>query len=67
MIDIPQTSPEELLRLAQSNNKDDREFAAVQAETGEDILSVLINDPEEQVRVAVAQRGFGLDRLMYQW
>lgn len=65
MIGIPQTSPEELLRLAQSNNKDDREFAAVQAETGEDILSVLINDPEEQVRVAVAQRGFGLDRLMY--
>lgn len=63
MSQIPITSTEELVALAHSTDWEERLKAARDDRAGEDILSVLVNDHEWQIREAVAQKGYALETL----
>lgn len=59
---IAEKSSDEIIRLAYSQEVDDRIRAA--REGGKDILSVLINDDNWLVREEIAFRGYGLEKLV---
>lgn len=59
---FPETSPEELIKRAKGE-QNDKIAVIADPNVGEDILSQLISDPDPAIRVAVAQRGYGLFTL----
>ena len=61
---FPKKSPEELIKKSQSPDWVDRMDAARDTRAGEDILSVLVDDPVAQVRAMVARVGYGLQKLV---
>lgn len=58
------TTNQTLIEMANSPAANIRADAARNEQTGEDILSRLISDPDETVRAAVADRGYGIDTLV---
>lgn len=63
MNQIPTTSPEELIKLAHSSDWEERLKAVRDDKAGEDILAVLANDHEWEIREAVALKGYALETL----
>jgi hypothetical protein len=58
------TTDQTLIEMANSPVPNIRAEAAYDERTGEDILSQLINDADETVRAALAERGYGIDTLV---
>lgn len=59
---IPETSSEEIIKMAQSQNSEERRLAA--RDGGKDVLAMLLNDENWIIRLTVASRGYGLDKLI---
>ena len=65
MKQFPKTSPSEVIELAKSHNTERRLKALDSPNIGEDVLEVLVEDPDLKVREAVAKLGYGLDTLVH--
>lgn len=65
MKQFPKTSPAEVIELAKSFNPERRLKAVDSPNIGDDVLEVLVKDPDPKVREAVAKLGYGLDTLVH--